>query len=201
MDRNCNLVTNSLKDITLVMVNCLYRNYEAFLHHQMETAQKAAEINAQLDKDIKQQIQKTLKNKLVGEIAINQCSDALTVLSHLEKINYNLGKINELINNKISDGIIFSEKAAAELGEVFIGAGSLLQNIHDAMITDNDQLIKHVIKNSRDLWEQSREFANEHEDRLIKGICLPKASFIYLLTLDSLKDILWYEREIGKIIN
>jgi hypothetical protein len=41
------------------------------------------------------------------------------------------------------------------------------------------------------------EYATLHEERLIKGVCLPIASSLYLTMLNAIKSIAWNAKEIA----
>jgi len=45
--------------------------------------------------------------------------------------------------------------------------------------------------------ELASDFARAHEERLIEGVCLPKASSAYLAMVDYLREIVRHARRIG----
>jgi len=38
-------------------------------------------------------------------------------------------------------------------------------------------------------------YSEEHDDRLIKGVCQPKSSSLYLNIVDSLSKVVWHIRQ------
>ena len=185
-----------LEDITLITLDVLKKNYDAFLHHLQSSLDEAKEQNLRLSSEINEEICRVFEARPDRR----DNTDALSILNYLGKINYNLGKINENVNNKINDGVMLTDTAALELGELFGGTIESLLHVRQALVIVNPILIKNVVDESKDLWTRAQGYAAEHEDRLIRGICMPKASLLYLLILDSLKDILWFSMEIAKCI-
>lgn len=122
----------------------------------------------------------------------------LEVIRNLQQIKYNTEKINTSVNNKINDGILFSDKAVTEMKDIYVVTLDCLKQVHDLMQTKNAVIIDYLLQKTATYEEVIRNYTDEHENRLVRGICLPKASLMYLLIIDSLKDILWNIKTIAK---
>lgn len=122
----------------------------------------------------------------------------LEVVYNIQQIKYSVEKINNSIQNKIDDSVLFSDKAMTELRDIFGVAADCLHHVHDLMLTKNDVLVEHIVQRTSAYEEVISKYTDEHEDRLVKGICLPRSSLLYLLIVDSLKDILWYAKTMAK---
>lgn len=62
-------------------------------------------------------------------------------------------------------------------------------------MTKNDVLVKHLTDKYASLNQIVDAYSQEHEDRLIKGICQPKSSSLYLNIVDSLMKVVWHMKQ------
>ena len=79
-------------------------------------------------------------------------------------------------NFKVHDGILFSDKALAELTALFELLKKILEIFGDLLITRNRSLADHLLAEQKRLGQMTVDFSLAHEDRLVEGICTPKAS-------------------------
>lgn len=122
----------------------------------------------------------------------------LEVIRNIQQIKYSTEKINISVHSKIGDGILFSDKAVTEMKDIFGVTLDCLRHMHDLMQTKNAVIVDHLLQRTGAYEEVIRNYTDEHENRLVRGICLPKASLMYLLIIDSLKDILWNLKTVAK---
>lgn len=189
-----------LGELTFYVRSMLTKIFEGFLQHKKGVLASAEEYGSKAD---------GLINQLTADVlspaeGTGEEVDRTTVLQFLksmEQIKYSAVKIGESVNSKIKDGILFSDKAVTELKDVFDVVLDCLKNAGDLAVTGNKVIAGHLISRA-DLYNRVvMDYATEHEERLIRGICLPKSSIIYLTMMDSLKDILWNIKIIGKAFN
>ncbi len=117
---------------------------------------------------------------------------AATIISHYQKILFDLEKISTYTNTKNKEGILFTEKAVTELDEMFRGIKNFFTHLNDIILTGNPVLIDYLLKEKTRYKQLAKQFTVEHEDRLIKGICLARSSSLYLYLMDAFEDILWH---------
>ncbi|SMC00057.1 hypothetical protein SAMN00808754_3246 [Thermanaeromonas toyohensis ToBE] len=106
-----------------------------------------------------------------------------------------ISQLSIAVQNKIREGLLFSDKAVAEVRELFEGTEELLGHFQDLLLTRNSVLRQYILGKASEFEEKMRHFATEHEERLIKGICLPRSSTVYLALLDAFKEVLWGLKE------
>jgi Na+/phosphate symporter len=124
----------------------------------------------------------------------------LSILSPLEVIGQNLGGLTQPIEKKIKDGVLFSDKAVTQVNYLFDQHAGMVRSILDIVKTDNGFLKKFVLQESRKLVQACTDFATEHEDRLIEGLCLPQAAPIFLAVLDRFRTIGEHEMEAANLL-
>jgi Na+/phosphate symporter len=117
---------------------------------------------------------------------------------HLERVGDNLESLVAAIRKKmIHEGVLFTPRARQEIVGLFDLAAEELECLRDAILTDNRTLIRHVIDQAKRYEEQANDYAMFHEQRLIEGICVPKASSVYLAMLDYLRGVESHVRQIA----
>jgi hypothetical protein len=108
--------------------------------------------------------------------------------ARLERAGDFLESILNVARLKARDGIPFSDKANAELNELFDLMNDMLKNFRDLLATRNRDLLTHVEAQQERIAQMTVDFGLAHEDRLISGFCVPVASSLYLDILDSVRS-------------
>lgn len=93
---------------------------------------------------------------------------------------------------KINDGILYSEKAATELKIIFENILQYEKDLKDYLVTGNITLKNHLLTFGTEIFNLTLHFATEHENRLIRGICIPKASISFVKILESQRNIIYF---------
>ncbi len=123
-----------------------------------------------------------------------------SIPSHLERIASNIEHIIRIVEQKNRENILFSDKAVSEMNFLFNRIKEVLSNLSDLVLARNKYLANYIIESEHEIERTANEFSTLHEERLIEGLCMPKASGIYVIILDSLKRIAWNAKEIaGKL--
>lgn len=121
--------------------------------------------------------------------------------SHFEKIGTSLERIIENFSVKISEGLLFSDKAIQEAHSLVGEAGAMLKKAGEALVTGNEAAVKSAVAASEEIIKKANSFATAHEDRLVTGECSPKSSSTYLCILYAFEDLAAHTREaIKKLI-
>jgi Na+/phosphate symporter len=85
--------------------------------------------------------------------------------------------------------ISLTDKALTEISEIMGLVRDLTRDTHDAMSSGNEHFKEYVLGEGRVICDRIREFGIDHQQRLVIGVCMPKASFLYLDIMNSLKRI------------
>ena len=120
------------------------------------------------------------------------------VLNGLAAINTNLGSLADPIQKKIKGGVLFSHKALTQTNYLFDQHAGMIKSLLDIVKTDNQFLKDYVNSESRNLIQACADFAVEHQERLIEGVCSPQAAPIFLAILDAMQVVSRTEAEIAK---
>jgi phosphate uptake regulator len=117
--------------------------------------------------------------------------------SHLERIGDALEAVVRCLRSREDEAAVFTERGMREVRELFDRAQGLLECARDLARTGNPVLARHVELEAMRFQEVASEFARAHEERLIEGVCLPRASSAYLAILDNLREVTRHCRQIA----
>ena len=121
----------------------------------------------------------------------------VSVPAHLLKIWETLDKLSELIDKKIKENVLFSDKAADETIYLLQRLIEILRPTADMILARNTFLSKYIHTSQSSLEKMAAEYATLHETRLTIGECMPVASSIYVNMLEAIKSIAWNAKEIA----
>jgi Na+/phosphate symporter len=125
-------------------------------------------------------------------------------LAHLEQflgslgvISANLGSLADPIGKKIKGQVLFSNKAVTQTNYLFDQHAGMIRSLLDIAKTDNEFLKNYVKDEGRNLVQACIDYATEHQDRLIEGLCTPQGAPIFLAILDAMRGLGQAEMEIA----
>jgi Na+/phosphate symporter len=169
---------------------------DAFVRQDRSLLGPAAKLGQEIHRQEKALIESLLRGA-GGPRPATPDDEPIYLPMHLERIGDNIESLIGAIRKVIDEGVLFTERAKKELSELFGSAIELSECIRDAVQTDNHTLIKHVLEEGRRFEARANDFALFHQQRLIEGICLPRASSVFLAMLDHLKGVEWHARQIA----
>ena len=121
----------------------------------------------------------------------------ISVPTHLLGISDNIEKLVELLNKKIKDNILFSDRAVTEVSFLLQRLADILGPVSDIILARNIILGRYIQESEAGVTKRAIEYTTLHEERLIEGLCLPVASSLYINMLDAIKGIAWHAKEIA----
>ena len=162
---------------------------DGFVQHSEVKLKRAEELGDEINKDTKE-----LTGFLVGisgetKEEKGQLKELIAAAGQLQLVGEGLKGMLPLVRNKIKEDILFSNKGVLELKYLFENPRKVLTSAGDALLTGNLVIVKYVMEEGLRLNELGDEYAIEHEDRIISGVCIPKASPLYLNLIDCLSRV------------
>jgi len=89
----------------------------------------------------------------------------------------------------VETDVAFTDKALAEVSEVMSLLKDLARDTNDVFATGNQDFCRYVLSLAQRVRERVIECSLEHQGRLLTGICTPKASFVYLDIINSMRRV------------
>ncbi len=111
----------------------------------------------------------------------------LALIPSFQMIGLAFENLINKMETKIELKILFSEKALAEINEIYNILVEQFQHTKDYIITKNPTLKAETKKAWERIYTLIDEYAMVHQNRMITGVCVPKASYLYLDIVDSIK--------------
>jgi Na+/phosphate symporter len=125
-----------------------------------------------------------------------QAGRYIPIPGHIERIGNYIENMSRALRVKARENILFSDKAMDEMNFLFEKIKDILGNTADMVLARNLIIAGYIREAESSVERSANKFATLHEERLIEGLCLPKASAIYLELLDAFKAVSWHSKEI-----
>jgi Na+/phosphate symporter len=124
----------------------------------------------------------------------------LSIASSLGRLTYNIQGVLDRVRGKSENHIVFSDQADKEVSDVFQEAVKLLRNLPDLFATESKSLAQRIGEEGRSMFKIADGYSEDHEERLINGICVPKHSPLYLSIIESLKGVIVHTLAVSGMI-
>jgi Na+/phosphate symporter len=111
----------------------------------------------------------------------------LTTLPHLQRIALALDNLLDKMEAKVEGNVLFTDKALDEIKQLMIVVAAEFVDVKDYCSTRNPILKMQIQANLEKVTNLINEYDSVHQNRLISGVCMPQASFLYIDMTDSLK--------------
>ncbi len=180
-----NMVENA-KDCISLLQNAFIYNNSLFLD---ECKVKVRAIKTELT-HVTEKIQAAADNN-------PDAAAFLSVPDLLLNIVQSIETLSDTMEKKISDYVLFSDKAVKETTYLLQRLIEILEPTAEILLARNTFLSMYVEESQTDLGNTALEYSTLHEERLIEGVCMPAASAIYITILGLIKNIAWQSKEIA----
>jgi len=143
--------------------------------------------------------------KKFGELIISRLPDAEKIIGEKEKdeaekkyvallptfqtIAIAFENLMYKMEAKVRSNVLFSHKALSEIQELYGVMLEQFRDTRDYVVTKNPSLKVSIKTHMEKTFKLLEEFSIVHQNRLITGICMPQASYLYLDITESLKRI------------
>lgn len=170
--------------------------WEGFRRQDVRSLQPAEKLGREIHQREKVLTEWVVKDA-AGGAGFGKEPELAFVPMHLERIGDNIELLVGAIHAMIKEGIPFSDRAMREVNSLFEKAIDLTECVRDTIATKNRVLIEHILQEGEQFERMANEYATAHQQRLIEGLCLSRASSVFLAVLDYLRGIAWHIRQIA----
>lgn len=167
---------------------------------------QVAFINNSLDqlKECREKVAEIRKTEIDLAVKVTDAAKQSTemkqyvlVPQHILRIAENIEILAEKTTKKVKDNILFSERAVTEVTFLLQRLKEIIMSANDLLFCENTILNSYVEESEANLVKACIEYATQHEERLVEGLCLPVSSSIYITMLDCIRNIAWHAKEIA----
>ena len=170
--------------------------YEGFYQNKIRQLEDAERECSSLTRDIKILMNQLIEINTGDKEEDKTIKSMISATSHLERIQENIEVLISTTKSMLKEGLPFTNKAVRDISHLYEAFYSILGDTADSIITKNDTLINHIIKNIDLSRKDAGQYATEHEERLISGVCSPKSASLYLKMLDSFTEAMRHTKRI-----
>jgi len=126
--------------------------------------------------------------KLVEDKDKNEVEKSFVgALPHLQRVALAIDNLIDKMEVKIETRTLFSQKALDEIKQFMVAVGAEFTDVKDYCMTKNPILKEQIRVDVEKIRKMIDEFEMIHQNRLITGVCMPQASYLYIDMIDSLK--------------
>ena len=168
---------------------------DGFMKHKVDLIDEARKVTPAIRTE-GNELRKLLSDK-AKEPSVNKelIKSLMSIVGSVEMAVTGLDAVLRHVRAKISEGILFGDKAVSEIRHLFKETLDILKTANDTLVTKNEVLMKYVVDKYKNLNEIVEVYAEGHEERLIKGLCQPQASPVYLNIMDSIMTVVWHVKQ------
>ncbi|HHT9130375.1 MAG TPA: hypothetical protein ACFYEC_05880 [Candidatus Brocadiaceae bacterium] len=168
---------------------------DSFMKHKVNLLDEAGKVSLTI-RDEGNELRKLLSGKATESDADKELiKSLLSIVGSIEMAVAGLDSVLQQVRVKVSEGILFSDKAVSEIRHLFRETLDILKTAGDTLVTKNEVLMKYVVNKYKNLDEIVEDYSQEHEERLIKGLCQAQASQVYLNIMDSIMTVVWHVKQ------
>lgn len=128
--------------------------------------------------------------KIITETQKNEVDKKfLNLLVPLQKIALAMRSLMAKEKMILLRDVVFGLRAITEITELLRVMKTQFRDTRDLIITRNPTLKENIKSGMENISEMADKYVLMHEERLITGVCMPKASYLYLDIIGSIKRI------------
>lgn len=180
------------------VLRMLRRVRDGFIHLDIAPLQEAARAAQAVHRQERALIDLMVKRAAGVNLRVEREDEVVFLPMHLDRIVSNIELLAADAERVLQEGALFTDRATREIRGLLDGVIALLEDLQDALRTGNRTLVRSILDGGRECETRAHEYALQHEQRLIEGVCQPRASSIYLAMLDHLRGIEWHARQVAE---
>lgn len=128
--------------------------------------------------------------EIIGDKEKNEAEKRFVVaLPHLQRVALAIDNLIDRMETKIQADVLFSPKAIEEIKQLMLAVGAEFTDVKNYCITRSQEDKDKIKADFERVWKLISDYEITHQNRLIMGVCVPKASYLYIDITDSLKRI------------
>lgn len=174
-DRFCSL----FEEVQPILTNI----YKGFVGHKLPLLKESRAKFREILKNRLPSVEKLIEDKEKDEVE----KKFVMVLPHLQRIGLAIDNLIDKMEIRVETSVLFSQKALDEIKQLMLAVGTEFTDVKDYCMTKNPALKEKIQADVEKIRTMVDNFEMVHQNRLITGLCMPQASYLYLDMTDSLK--------------
>ena len=191
---------NNLLGVCAHVIEMLRLTRDAFQKHSAATLQDIADIGRHVHHHEKRLTDHIAMQLREHPFSLGPAEQLAFVPAALERIGDSVEALARCIDLLHREDISISEKGHTEIMDLFARTIEMVEGVSAAFHHGRLEALGQV----RDAGDTFQAFCNEislhHQDRLIRGVCKPRASSVFLSMLDSFREIERYVHRVATAV-
>lgn len=190
---------NQMAGLTLSM---LKTTFEGFMQHNLDILAKVLKDEQRLN-DMEKFITLSLIDIAKAKITTTDKKNVMPlsdIVGDLEEIGDYIKDMIERIEIKIQEDLLFSEEALDEYKHLYSVVETGLQDVVNSLKINDKNFVKRVLRDEEHVDNLVGKYRNAHTQRLMSGICDPRAGNMFLNLLDFTAQIFHHTKAVAKNI-
>ncbi len=113
----------------------------------------------------------------------------LSLLPHLQLMAVIIRNLISENKKQMQSHLLFADKAINEIKELYTLMLAQFEDTTGYILTKNPHLRMHIKTGMENVFEKAGDCIAEHETRMIRCECIPKASYSYVAIIDYIKGL------------
>jgi len=184
-------VRKEINKITRLLEEMFETTQEGFMKNSLEllkeVLRKEESVN-ELERQIVDLIAQLSKSGLSASDQ-KRLRSLMKVIGDLERIGDLCEDIVERVEIKIWEKLYFSDEAVKEYGELYSKVKAVVEQVFAGLAEADEEVAKIGIKSAKEIPRLVERFKRAHSERLIKGICTPRAANFFVDMLEFMEQI------------
>jgi Na+/phosphate symporter len=176
-DRLCSLFDETLPILTTI--------YKGFVGHKLPVLKESRAKFRSILKNRLPFVERLMEDKDKDEIE----KKYINLVPHLQRVALALDNLVDKMEIKVETRTLFSQRALDEIKRLMVAVEAEFRDVRDFCMTKNPILKEQIRVDMENIRKMIDEFEIVHQNRLITGVCMPQASYLYIDMTDSLKRI------------
>ncbi len=172
--------------------------FQGFRKPQDRSIEEAEEIRKKVQRYSSELTRFLVEKSLSKERGKEWVKPYVAIVSSFDRMGYNLDGILDRLKKMAHEQVLFTDRAIKEINDVFQETIRLVENLPDLLLTQNRLLAQQIEEKGKSIFKMADRYSEEHEQRLIEGVCVPQSSPLYLDILFSLKGIIAHTIQISE---
>jgi Na+/phosphate symporter len=194
-------MSEKMMEVCQGLIRVLELTFLAFRKSNEKSIKEAEEVRKRIQRSSTELTRFLIEKGSSADAGKEWVKPYLSLASGFDRMGYNIDGILDRLGKMIHHQILFTDRAIKEVSDVFQDTIDLLGNLPDLILTRNKLLAQQVGAKGKEIFKKAEGYAEDHEQRLIQGVCMPQSAPIYLDILVSLEGIIAQSIEVsGKMV-
>lgn len=159
--------------------------YKGFLGHKLPVLRESRAKFRDILKKGLPFTQQLIEDKEKDEVV----KKYVNLVPHLQRVALAIDNLVDKMEIKVETSTLFTQKALDEIKQLMLAVGTEFTDVRDYCMTKNPILKDQIRADMEKIRKLIDDFEIIHQNRLITGVCMPQASYLYIDMTDSLKRI------------